>query len=80
MRYRKQLEEMARSWCSLTKQEPTDEILNAFVSGGKLALENRDCIVNEEKEKQELDEEIIRLSHEVDTDNEMNDCGDANEY
>lgn len=46
MRYRKELEEMARSWCLLTNQEPTEEILNAFISGGKLALENQDCIVN----------------------------------
>ena len=72
MRYRKQLEDMARSWCSLTNQEPTEEILNAFISGGKLALENRDCIINEDtRDKDKGIIEWIQTSAPYDIDTMM---------
>ncbi len=57
----KELKEIAEQWCHLVGAEPTNDTLNAFMMGAKIAISNNGWIRRK-------------------TENNINDCGDANEY
>jgi len=56
-----ELKAIAEDWCHLVGEDPTQEILNAFGMGAKLAISNNGWVRREKKDN-------------------INDCGDANEY
>ena len=57
----KELKEIAEQWCHLVGAEPTNDTLNVFMMGAKIAISNNGWIRRK-------------------TENNINDCGDANEY